>query len=357
MVQQAKRTITLPAFAVATFLPAVMAAGVLCAGTATVRPRQHPSDVSHIYRLTGWLENALFDGAWWINPALPATLDEALITTVNVSPLRDRYTLSSLRLLLPLTQPATLGLGILGAGPDQTGQFASDGSGATYSSRFRFTRPSLQTGASVRTRYGLSAGILLSAGFESIQVTADENALYPLVAWSTGLLVSATGSPLLAGGSWSRTVHFQPVTFVEQDIRIVGMLSLADTLVSIASHFTLSSAPSASRSPLVFDPVVYALNTQLRLRIRHPLGISLGVSSDFLDRRYIHRMGTSLHGGVEILRSNAYPFYGGYEVAVLLASQRHIFHRFWFGYRLAKPAWLGTDPEKGATHAPSGTAQ
>lgn len=292
-------------------------------------------DVPTVYRLTAWLENGLFDGAWWTNPAMTADLTERVIETVNVSPISDLYTISSIRVLFPALSRMVWGLGILGAGPDQTGHFdAQGGSGVQYSSRFIFTRPSLQGGLSWTSPIGVAAGVLLSGGFERQRVTVDETDEYGTALVCIGIMSPVLAEMVQAGFAYAAGGHFQPVAFWERDLRWSLKAWVPDSLIAFAAEYTLSLAPASQGWPTPFVRQEDALHVRSSLRLYRPFGLILGFSTDFLDRNYLYRAGTNIHGGLEIVRSPVYPFYGGYEIATSLDGEWHIFHRFWFGYRM-----------------------
>lgn len=301
----------------------------LCSGFVT---NGHAGQIMpHLFERTLYLEGLTAPLAWWANPALTAGIEQPHLLTVNVSPVGDWYTISSVRFALPVHERLALGVGVAGAGPDQTGSFQVTNSGATYESRFIFSRPSFQLAAASTLPYAGSLGILLTAGIEEVPVGAEQLESYGLFGVGLGWL-----SPSLYGIQGSIAAlwvgHFQYVTFWDGDIKIGIRATLPEELLRMSIEYT-RALPQSLRRPDPSQSWEYeALKAIVALRAGSVIDVYSGLSTDFED--YDGHNGTCVHVGAGLRKSDVNPFLGGYELGVSVDGRWHVLHRFWIGYAI-----------------------
>ena len=303
-------------------------------------------DVFFFYERTVYLEHLLMPGAWWANPALPAELEHSTLQTINASPLGDRYTISSVRFFRPLLPVLTVGMGILGVGEDQTGSLSADPEGVSYRSSFFFSRPSVQTGAAVAVPYAGRAGVGVSFGAERISTGIDHMRTFPTLGMGAGWL-----SPKIAGMvDFSASVfllgHFLSDPYWNRDAKLGLRLQLPDELVRIAVEYSFPFEGGfrfrTPRRPWTYE----VLKAVVSVRIYRALGVVAGFSSDFHSADdpvyYPYFNGDCLHGGLELAKSDLYPFFGGYEVGVSVDGRWNVIHHVWVGMQ-----FRGTEAQTG----------
>ena len=111
--------------------------------------------------------------------------------------------------------------------------------------------------------------------------------------------------------------------------------------VNVDSGLVLGSLeyafPLGTRLPFFQNDSTYnnyeAIIGHASIRIRNILGILLGYSRD----TPIYRdNGNTYHAGLELRRSELYPYYGGYEAGLSTSRTIAFIHRIWLGYGFQK---------------------
>ncbi len=288
--------------------------------------------VPHLFERTLYLEGLTSPLAWWANPALTAGIEQPCLLTVNASPVGDLYTISSVRFALPVHARLALGIGIAGAGPDQTGSFQVTNSGATYESRFIFSRPSFQLGAASSLPYVGSVGMLLMGGLEEVPVGAEQLETYGLFGvgfgWLTPSLYGVQGS---VAALW--VGHFQYETFWDGDIKIGIRVTLPEELLRVSVEYSRALPDFLRRLDPTQSWAYEALKAMVALRAGSIIDVYSGLSTDFYT--YDGHNGTCVHVGAGLRKSDVNPFLGGYELGVSVDGRWHVQHRFWVGYAIS----------------------
>jgi hypothetical protein len=286
--------------------------------------------IPFLYERTSYVEGLISPLAWWANPALAAGCEEPTLYTANASPVGTYYTISSVRFYVPLPHRLVLGMGVMGAGADQTGSFNATEQGATYEGDFFFSRPSFQAGIAGDLPAGLKVGGLLSFGLERLSVGVDLADEFFVLGMGAGVL-----SPRLAGilqvslaAYWAG--HFQYESYWDSDVKVGLVAILPGDLVKLKLEYT-QPMPEV----LQFDDwgrgySYEVLSMLASVRAASFLTILAGYSTDFGIADADN--GNVLHLGVELPRTLRLSFFGGYELGLSIDRRWHIIHRIWLGY-------------------------
>jgi hypothetical protein len=288
----------------------------------------------YLFRRAVYLETAAMTGAWWANPALAADVTERTVLTVNASPIGDRYTISSARFLWPIMPALGAGVGIVGGGEDQTGRFLASNEGATYNSRFVFSRPSFQAGVAGRLEIAGAAGVLASIGMERLSIGLDRYDNFMTLGFGVGWISPAVLNILEFGASTFWTRHLlDENAYWERDaklgLRLITPQEWVRATVEYAFPLTEGFQFRTPRRPWTYE----ILKVLVSVRAYGILGALIGLSTDFSTSSELWEYnGEMLHLGLETRTTTVYPFFGGYELGISLDGRWNIVHRFWFGY-------------------------
>lgn len=289
-----------------------------------------------------YLEGGYAPLAWWANPALISPPGQPILLTANVSPVGDEYTVSSVRFAAPAGSRLTLGGGIAGAGPSQTGSYTVDNSGATYQSNFVFSRPSLQLSVSGAPPVVGRLGVLASFGVERLPVSYDESKNFFVLGLATGWVSPALlGMQMSLAAYW--TGHFQYESYWDADVRAALLWSAPSEFVRVWVDY---SRPFPRSLRVVDASVGYeyqVLKAMASVRLNRAFDLSAGVSSDF--HTYDEHNGTLLHLCLELRPTEHLPFTGGYDIAVTPSRRLHLLHRVWLGYLFERPKKQNIDKQ------------
>jgi hypothetical protein len=289
----------------------------------------------YLYQRTTYLENLTMNGAWWANPALTGEIAEKTASTVNVTPIGLRqFTIVSAKYLFPFGGIFGGGFGIMGEGVNQNQSTQLSNRGATYSSHFSFSNPSLQFGLGMRLRNIGSAGLLLNAGQELLQ-SDGTNYNYPVVGCGVGALTPYFFNTISLSFTTMATWHFWQQAYMDNDAKAGIRFRILDDFIlgSFEYAFSFKSGLIESESFYTTSNYCQIAKGLVSIRIYKIAGIILGYSSDF----DFNDMGGTMHAGLELRPSDDYPYFGGYEIG-LSTYQRVLFiHQIWVGYCFRAP--------------------
>ncbi len=316
---------------------AVIISGVIANAFASWNSSQflpQLDSLNFFYERSIYLENLITPGAWWSNPVRIAPIDRTTIFTSTVSPLGGAYSMSTVRGIFPIDSSLKAGIGVTGTGGSAGSSASGTNTGAQISSIFSFSRPSFEAVVSYSNLpIGTIGGILLG-GSENMQGQNDAvSSIYYFWGYSLGWLspaflktVQLSLSTLTVSHSWWTTVW-------NYDAKAGLLVNVHDSLVlgSLEYGFPLQSG----------FPSYDVVKGDASIRIKSIVGILLGFSIDTRNQTANGGTynGSTYHAGVELRRSNVYPFYGGYEIGVSPwggRSQISIMNQIWVGYGFPK---------------------
>jgi hypothetical protein len=294
------------------------------------------------YQRTLYLENLYQQGAWWANPATISP-NRTTFFTSNTGLLGGKYVLSSVRLLFPVNSRLNGGVGITGTGTAEGRSFNGSASSAQVNSNFSFKRPSLEAGISYAPPVAGTIGGLMIMGTESIPRTTDTgNITYFFFGISAGWLSPFIFNTVKLSFSTFSVCHVQFIRWWDNSAKAGILIDVNESFVrgSVEYGFSLSGPVSFFRNQEDFLGYE-VLKGDFSLRIRKIAGFLLGFS---MDTKNFRDNGTTVHTGIELRRSDVYPFYGGYEIGMNLFATRFnsgsphlsLLHRVWIGYDLKK---------------------
>ncbi len=295
------------------------------------------------YERSIYLENLITPGAWWASPTCIASIDKTTLYTSTIGLLGGEYSISTVRAIVPLDTGINVGVGVTGTGITAGSSGNGSNGGAQITSIFSFSRPSFEGALSYdRLPIGTVGGLLLG-GTESIQGQADYTpSTYFFWGYSLGWLSPAVLHSVKLSLS-TLSVHHSPFSYAslwDHDIKAGLLVNVFDSLVlgSIEYGYSLGGPFSFLNTGDNYSTYYEVLKGDFSMRVKNIVGILLGFSRD---TRNIYDNGSSYHAGVELRRSNIYPFYGGYEAGVSPYASHHgsqlsIINRIWVGYGFSK---------------------
>ena len=295
------------------------------------------SVVPFFFERTIYLEGLLSPLAWWANPASVVECESPTLFTANASPIGRYFTVSSVRFFLPIRDRVTLGFGVMGAGPDQTGSLNATGDGVSYCSNFIFSRPSFQVGTALKLPLQSSVGGLFSIGMEQASVGLEQFENFALLGLGLGWLSPAIVHMVQFSLSAFWAGHFHHETYWDGDFKLGVRVRIPDDLVSFKLEYSHPMPEALQYHDLLPSiPIPYAaLNVLVAVRTGALWSVLLGYSSDFGEADTDN--GNALHAGIDLRQSEQLPFFGGYEVAISMDRRWNVIHRFWLGYNMQRP--------------------
>ncbi len=273
-------------------------------------------------------------GAWWANPAAVAEIAKKTALADNVTPLGNVYTIASARFAAPIAGRFGWGIGVLGAGinPNPDGTLQADNAGAQYQSHFTFNNPSIQLAAGARLPGGPCAGFLLDAGAELLPDGDGGQANFATWGFGFGVLTPYIFNAVSFAFSTMSTGHYWIEPYWDHDGKAGTRFKTPDSLLIGSLEYTFSLVSGTVKNLYNASPAYYQVVKALAsIKILSIAGVLFGYSNDL---GILSDNGPLLHVGVELRRSNVYPFFGGYEIGIGL-TQLHrdlLVHRLWVGY-------------------------
>jgi hypothetical protein len=310
---------------------ALLLAGILIAASRGQQPPQLDS-LPFFYERSVYLENLITPGAWWANPGCIAAIDRPTIYTSTVGLLGGLYSMSSVRGIFPVDTSLKVGFGITGTGGSAGSSLTSSGAGAQASSIFSFSQPSFEGAVSYANWPIGTVGAILLGGSESVQDPADgTSSLYYFWGYDLGWI-----SPSLL-----KTINFSFSTLTVSNHWITTLWSFdakAGLLVNVHDSLVLGSLEYGFPLKTGGYPSYTVLKGDVSIRVKSIVGVLLGYGKDIPN---FYDNGSTYHAGLELRRSNIYPFYGGYEVGLSPWASRHgsefsVLNQIWVGYGFAK---------------------
>jgi hypothetical protein len=284
------------------------------------------------YERSVYLENLITPGAWWANPTCITSIDKPTIYTATVGLLGGLFSMSTVRGIFPVDTCIKAGFGVTGTGGSAGSSFNGSDVGAQASTIFSFSQPSFEGAVSYSNLPIGTIGALLLGGSVSIQGQADANSsLYYFWGYSLGWLSPVLLKAVQLSLSTLTVSHDWITTTWNYDAKAGVLVNVHDSLVlgSLEYGFPLQSGEYLPYTVLKGD---------VSIRVQSIVGILLGYGKDIPNT---NDNGSTYHVGVELRRSNVYPFYGGYELGVSPWASRHgseisLISRIWIGYGFAK---------------------
>jgi hypothetical protein len=270
------------------------------------------------------------DGGWWANPAVISRIKNPTAFTSNALPLGDSLLISSFRFFMPLAGIFTTGIEVLGAGAYKSGTSVTSVSnrGATYTSSFAFNQPRFQIGAAAELPYAGSLGLTGTIGYEElIYETYREGVASPGFGfgWISPLIFKTAA--LSAAAMFIH--HNHDTSFWESGVKAGVSFHMIDSVISGYTEYTFTPKRGAG---IIHpeDSHFEAFKAMLSARVFESLAIQAGFSNDYsaYDR---YSNGPCAHVGLELLRYNGFPFYGGYDIGFRPGWDWMILHHVWLG--------------------------
>jgi hypothetical protein len=288
----------------------------------------------YFYQRTIYMENLCQPGSWWSNPSMIAGIDKISLFTSSSGLIGRRYSLSSVRFIFPVKPSLNCGIGITGSGTYEGRSLTSTGSSVQSSSNFSFKRPSLEGGVSYVPPFGGTVGALIISGTESIGSSYDTTSnLYFFFGIGTGWLSPAIMNTVRLSVSTLSIRHLQIPPWWDNSAKIGMQVNVDSGLVLGALEYGF-----ALGTPITFFQNENTTNYEVirglaSIRVQKIVGILLGYS---LDTPNFSDNGHTFHAGIELRRSEIYPYYGGYEAGLSTSNHLAFIHRIWVGYGFQK---------------------
>jgi hypothetical protein len=291
-----------------------------------------------LYQRSTYLENLFLEGGWWANPALTGEITAHTISTINVTPLGDRYTLASAKYQFPFLGNFGAGIGIMGTGiaPDQSTQVTSGG--VNLHSHFTFSNPSFQLGMGGRLPSVGSAGLLVDLGAEMLPDGYGGSSNFFLARGGLGLLTPFYFNAISLSLTAMATFHFWDHLYMDENGKVGLRVKILDDLVLGSAEYTFSFRTAAVESFYTSSQFYYEVfKATISVRIYKIAGVIAGYSTDFGEfSNSGFGNGNCLHAGIELRPLDIYPFFGGYDLGISTTFRDLFIHRIWLGYRFLK---------------------
>jgi hypothetical protein len=293
------------------------------------------------YQRTAYLENLFQPAAWWANPALISGINKTTLFTPNVGLLGGKYAISSIRIIVPVKNALNAGFGVTGSSTRERRGFSGSQSSGQLTSNYHFSRPSLEAGASLALPKAGTAGALMVTGTESIAQQIDSGLAQYYFFWGGGFgyLSPALLKTVQFSFSTMSICHFQAYAWWDNEAKAGIVVNVKQGLVLGSAEYAYSLDSRGGFWDSVNNYEV--IKADVSIRFRAIAGLLLGFSSD---TRNFRDNGSTFHTGVELRRSELYPYWGGYEIGVSPFSSRlessnsriSLIHHFWVGYSFIK---------------------
>jgi hypothetical protein len=292
------------------------------------------------YQRSIYLENLCQPAAWWANPSLLSPIDRITVFTSNTGLIGQRYTISSARVVLPIQSKLNIGFGVTGTGTTEGRSLSAGNGGAQYSSSFSFNLPSLEAGVSYIPPVVGSIGALMITGTESIPDPSNSglNTLYFFWGIGAGWLSPSIMNTVKFSVSTLSVYHSQFITWWDNGAKAGLQINVNDGKVtgSFEYGFALFNGPVSFFQNQSNFHGYEIFKGSVSLKMMDIAGVLLGYSKDTPPANAIDNNGSTFHAGVELRRSDVYPYYGGYEMGISGAHGISIIHRIWVGYGFKK---------------------
>jgi hypothetical protein len=295
------------------------------------------ADLYYFYQRTIYLENLNQPGAWWSNPALLSSINRTTVFTSSTGLLGRKYSISSVRAILPVTPQLNAGFGLTGSASREGRSGSGTDGGFSFSGYFNFTKPSLEAGMSFAPRgLGTFGALALTGTVSEIPPYAyDSTRRVTRFVWGYGFGWVSPALLNTASFSFSTLSVYNTLVMWEWEhcAKAGIILNVKDSAVlgSLEYAFPLDAGPGALFSDRDNAPRYEVFKGTVSLRFRSIAGLLLGWSYDTKNRS---DNGATYHAGVELRRSAVYPWYGGYEMGLSTTNSLHsvsLIHRFWLG--------------------------
>ncbi|MGA2506902.1 MAG: hypothetical protein ABSF80_05440 [Chitinispirillaceae bacterium] len=292
------------------------------------------------YQRTIYLENLCQPAAWWANPSLLSPIDKVTVFTSNAGLIGRQYTISSVRVALPINQKMDIGFGVTGTGTTEGSSLSAGNGGAQYSSNFNFNLPSLEAGASYTPPVGGNIGALFITGTESVPDPSNSglNTVYFFWGFGAGWLSPSVMNTVKFSISTISVYHSQFITWWDNCAKTGILINAKDggLIGSLEYGFSLFNGPVSFFQNKSNFHGYETIKGCISLKMMGIAGILLGYSNDSPPANAIDNNGATYHAGIELRRSTIYPYYGGYEFGISTAHSISIIHRIWIGYSFIK---------------------
>jgi hypothetical protein len=242
--------------------------------------------------------------------------------------------------LFPVLPRLNAGFGLTGAASGAGAGGTGTNSGFSYQSYFNFTRPSIEGGLSYAPQFGGAIGAMLLSGTKSYvpqYAGPDTNMRNLAIFW--GLSAGWISPPLFKTVSLSLAMlsieNFDVVTWWEHCAKVGLVFTVFDSTVlgSLEYGFATDSVSGSLFNNPNNTNNYEAIKGTVSIRFRKIAGFILGYSTDTRNLSY---NGHTYHVGVELRKSDIYPYYGGYEMALSTADPISVFHQIWLGFNIKK---------------------
>jgi hypothetical protein len=329
-----KSVICIPLSTLAVFL----LAGAHAASVSETTPVSNIDGLYFFYQRTVYLENLCQPGAWWANPALLSPIDKITVFTSNTGLIGRQYIISAARIVLPVKPNLNIGFGATGTGSNEGRSLSAGNEGTRYSSNFSFNLPSLEGGISYVPPVGGNAGALIITGTEPVPDSSNPglNTVYFFWGIGVGWISPAVMNTVRFSLSTLSVCHVQFETWWDNCAK-AGLQINANNgkvLGSLEYGFSLFNGPvTFFRNPSNFHGYE-VLKAGVSIKMMDIAGVLLGYSNDTPPNYFDN--GATYHAGVELRRSEIYPYYGGYEMGISTSRHVSIIHRIWIGYGFVK---------------------
>lgn len=308
--------------------------------TGPVAAQYDDPKVYYFYQRTIYLEDLLKPGAWWSNPSLISSIDRTTIFTSTTGMIGRQYSISSVRALFPVRPRLNAGFGLTGTATGAGAGGTGTNSGFSYQSYFNFTRPSIEAGISYIPPYLGTVGAMVLTGSKSYvpdYALADSNTriISFFYGMSAGWISPALFKTVSLSLSMLSLYNAETNPWWEHCAKVGVVFTVLDSIVrgSVEYGFATDSVSGSLFSNPNNTTNYEALKGSLSIRFMGIAGLILGYSTD---TRNFSDNGATYHMGLELRKSEVYPYYGGYEMAISTSNHISVFHQIWVGFNIKK---------------------
>jgi hypothetical protein len=292
------------------------------------------------YQRTIYLENLCTPAAWWANPSLLSPIDRITIFSSTTGLIGRQYLISSVRVALPVLPKLNIGFGATGTGSNEGRSLFAGNDSVYYSGSFNFNIPSLEAGMSYIPPTGGVVGAVLIIGTESVPDSSNPGLNTPYFFWGfgAGWLSPAIMNTVKLSISTLSVYHSQFITWWDNGAK-AGIQFNANggkVLGSIEYGFSLFNGPVSFLHNQANFHSYEIFKGSISIEMMTIAGILLGYSKDSPRENSLYNNGSTFHAGIELRRSDIYPYFGGYEAGISTVHGISILHRMWVGYGFKK---------------------